>query len=89
MEILVVVLVSLWRSFINCATYCVPQSLIICSGIPKHFQMWSRKFSAICGAVMVSRVGMRTIILENRSTTTNIALNPSDSGKPVMRSDET
>ena len=27
--------------------------------------------------------------LENQSTTTNIALNPSDSGKPVMRSDET
>ena len=89
MDILVVVLVSLWRSFINCATYCVPRSLIICLGISNCFQMWSQKFSAICGAVMQSRVGMRTIILENPSTTTNIALNPPDSGKPVMRSNKT
>src|SRR5260221_4948470 len=66
----------------------VPQSKVMCPGVPCLANMWVRKSLASWGELMVSWVGMNSACLVSLLTTTKIAVNPSDMGNCLMKSME-
>ena len=63
-----------------------PQSEMICSGRPVHFQTLSRNMLAVCSAVMVLLHEVTMVALLNLSTVTNRLSNPLDMGRSVIKS---
>src|SRR5260221_14228961 len=66
----------------------VPQSEVMCPGVLCLANTWVKKSLASCGELMVSWVGMNSACLVSLSTTTKIAVNPSDAGNCSMKSME-
>ena len=85
-EMLVLVLTSWWRSFINWAANCGPRSLITFQGIPNCFHTLSQNSLAVPIEDISLVVGTAMMYLVNRSMTTIIASYPCDIGSPVMKS---
>ncbi len=65
-----------------------PRSETISAGSPCCAKISRRKTRASSGASMVLMVGMNRAILVRRSTTTRMQSNPSESGRPSMKSIE-
>ena len=73
-------------SFITCDANCGPRSNTIPVGSPWCFHTWHKYNFAVLRADTLLVQGMNSTSFENRSTTTRILSNPSDSGRSVMKS---
>ena len=79
---------ALPRARKNRETNSEPRSEVTCDGVPCLEKTWRMKSLANSGESMVSWVGMKILCLLRRSTTTRMAVNPSDLGSCSMKSME-
>src|SRR5258707_11710663 len=77
---------SEWK---KCDTNSVLRSEVTWPGMPCFENTWVRNNRATWGASIVSKVGMNSDCLVSLSTTTRIAMNPSDAGSCSIKSIET
>src|SRR6202453_2527325 len=79
---------ALLRDLKKCETNSVPRSDVTCDGTPCLEKTWSMNSWASCIEVIVSWVGIKIACLESQSTTTRMAVNPSEGGNCSMKSME-
>ena len=76
----------LQMSFITCEANCGPLSDTIPVGSPWCFHTWRKYSFAVSRLDTLLVQGMNSTSLENRSTTTRMLSNPSDSGRSMIKS---
>ena len=76
----------LQKSFITCDANCGPRSDTIPVGSPWCFHTWHKYSFAVSRVDTLLMQGMNSTSFENRSTTTRMLSNPSDSGRSVIKS---
>ena len=69
-------------------TKCFPLSETMSVGVPCLVKIFWRNIFESCGASMSDLVGMKWAIIVSQSTTTNIVLNPSETGNHSIKSME-
>ena len=73
---------------LKCETNSVPWLDVMCDGTLCLEKTWSTNSWVSCIEVIVSWVGIKIACLESRSTTTRMAVNPSEGGNCSMKSME-